>query len=121
MTWLRSIGCCQVFSPPYHLESNGVAENAVKSLKNAIYSARPNNLEELEGTIDNSLLRYRNAMHCVIKTSPAMLFKGHHLRAQLKFVDIFEVLYFQGNVYRLSDGIVTQQISQCMVESHRPS
>ena len=79
MTWLRSIGCRQVFSSPRHPVSNGAAENAVKSLKNAIYSARPNNLEELERTIDNYLLQYRNATHCVTKTSPAMLFKGRHL------------------------------------------
>ena len=116
MTWLHSVGCRQVFSPPRHPVSNGAAENAVKSLKSAIYSARPNNLAELERTVDNYLLQYRNATHCTTKTSPAMLFKGRHLRAQLKCMDTSDVLYFQGNDYRLSKGIVTRQIGQRMVE-----
>ena len=45
--WLQSV-VCRIFSPPRHPQSNGAAENMVKTIKTAIESAKPATFDDLE-------------------------------------------------------------------------
>jgi hypothetical protein len=79
-SWLRSIGCYSITTAPRHPQSNGLAENFIRSLKTAIRVNSPNNLTDLRNCIDNFLMQYRNAAHSTTSKSPALLFKGRNLR-----------------------------------------
>jgi transposase InsO family protein len=114
--WLRSIGCRHVLTPPRHPQSNGAAENFVKNLKSAIHSSNPSTFEQLDATIDNFLLQYRNAVHLTSKHSPAMLFKKRNLRANLKCIDTTDVIFHKGNEYEPSNGIILKQLGNRMVQ-----
>ncbi len=71
--WLRQIGSRHVFTAPRHPQSNGLAENCVKTLKSAIHAMNPTTLDDLEQKVDNFLLHYRNAVHCSTREAPAVL------------------------------------------------
>ena len=58
--WLKGIGCRYLFTAPQHPQSDGLVENFVRTLKNAINSLTPNSLTELEIGVDNFLMQYRN-------------------------------------------------------------
>ena len=114
--WLQEIGCRQLFSPPRHPQSNGAAENFVKTVKSAVHSVNPTTLEELEKTLDNLLLQYRNAAHASTKTSPAILFKKRNLRANLHCIDTSDVTFYKGNEFRPSNGIILRPLGNKLVE-----
>ncbi len=59
--WLKSVGCRQVFTAPRHPETKGLAENFVKTLKNAVRAMAPASFQNLEQCIDSFRLQYRNA------------------------------------------------------------
>lgn len=111
--WLHSIGCVQVFTAPRHPQSNGQAENFVKTLKSAIGTANPRNLEEMESIADNLLLQYRNAEHATTKHRPAELFKGRVLRNSAT-MDTAEVWFYKGNGLIPTKGFILQSIGNKM-------
>ena len=115
-TWLDSIGCRHLRTAPRHPCSNGAAENLVKTVKNALASANPKSLPELEAFLDNFLLQYRNAAHTTTKESPARLFKSRALRSSLRCLDSSDVTYFRGNDIRPTRGIITRNLGHSMVE-----
>ena len=80
-TWLDSIGCLHVYSPPRHPQSNGIAENVVKSLKNCVKASEPASFTELDKCVDNFLFQYRISDHAATKHPPAVLFKGRQQRS----------------------------------------
>jgi Integrase zinc binding domain/Integrase core domain len=113
--WLRGIGCRHLFTAPRHPQSNGLAENFVKTLKCAITSVNPNSFAELERSVDNFLMQYRNAVHSTTKSSPAQLFKSRALRTNLKCLDSTEGNYFRGNNLRPSSGNILSNKGNRMV------
>ncbi|VDP89233.1 unnamed protein product [Echinostoma caproni] len=115
-TLLDSIGCRHLRTAPRYPCSNGIAENLVKMLKSAIFSANPRTILELEILLDNFLLQYRNAAHTTTKESPAKLFKARSLRSSLRCVDLIDDVYLRGNDLRPSRGIITRKIGQATVE-----
>ena len=78
--WLKGIDCRHLFTAPRHPQSNGLAENFVRTLKSAINSLTPNSLTELEIGVDNFLMQYPNSSHLTTHKSPAQLFKSRTLR-----------------------------------------
>jgi len=112
--WMKQIGSTFIFTAPRHPQSNGQAENFVKSLKSAVRSCQPSNCDELENCIDNFLLQYRNAVHSSTKHTPAKLFKGRNLRTSLN-LDTTEVFFRRGNDLRLSKGLMLQSLGNKMM------
>ncbi len=94
--WLKSVGCRQVFSAPRHPESNGLAENFVKTLKNAVRAMAPASFQNLEQCSDSFLLQYRNAKHATTGENPSKLFKNRTLRTNLYNVSFADVTFFKG-------------------------
>lgn len=70
-----------ITSPPYHAQSNGAAENSVKTVKNALKKSLHNtSLSYLNLTLNNFLFDYRNTTHASTGASPAQLMFGRNLR-----------------------------------------
>ena len=88
----------------------------VKAIKTAIESAKPATFDDLEKSIDNLLLQYRNAVHTTTKHSPAMLFKQRNLRSSLHCIDISDVIFYKGNDYRPSNAIVLRALGDKLVQ-----
>ncbi|KAK9678919.1 Pao retrotransposon peptidase [Popillia japonica] len=76
--YLKINGIKQLFSPPYHPQSNGAAENAVKLIKNVIKKAQ---LKKMLFLFD-----YRNAPHSITGVSPAESMFGRNLRGRLDLI-----------------------------------
>ena len=93
--------------------SNGLAERFIKTLKIAISTSAPTNLEELHQCIDIFLLQYRNAVHPSTGRTPAMLFKGRNLRTALN-LDSTDVTYYRGNGSQPRRGLLIHQIGSRM-------
>jgi hypothetical protein len=84
--FLSMNGIKHVTSPPYHPQSNGAAENAVKTFKNKISTALidPQNRGiSLQTLISRYLLTYRNTKHTVTGRSPAEIVFNRPLRTRL--------------------------------------
>ncbi len=114
--WLKHIGCRQVFSPPRHPQSNGLAENFVKTLKRAIASMQPSLFPSLDRAVDNFLLQYRNDVHTTTQESLAMLFKRRPLRSSMRHLLSSEVAFLKGNNLRPVRGIVLNNIGQRLMK-----
>jgi len=113
--WLKSIGSQIVYTSPRHPQSNGLAENFVRTLKTAIRTCAPESFDKLDLCIDNFLLQYRNAEHTTTHKTPAFLFKGRNLRTSLSF-QTTEVYFKKGNDLRLTQGIIVRPLGSVMFE-----
>ena len=85
LSFLSSNGVRHVKSPPYHPQSNGVAERCVQTFKGAMKS-----MKDEPGDISTRLLQllfqYRCTPHATTGTSPAQLFLGRTLRTRLSML-----------------------------------
>ena len=113
--WLTHMDCRHLYTAPRHPQSTGLAENFVRTLRSAIASMSRKNFDELERCVDNFLLQYRNAKHISTHESPAKLFKSRILRMRLTSMTS-DVLYYRGNGYRPSVGIIQQKMGNRMVK-----
>jgi len=109
--YLKSLNIIQLFSPPRHPRSNGIAENFIKSYKNAIYASEVRNENELNATTDNFLLQYRSTPHGVTSKSPAELFLGRVLKASLLRQQAV-VVYRKGTNQIISKGVVVKTLGR---------
>ncbi|GAA52471.1 hypothetical protein CLF_108136 [Clonorchis sinensis] len=105
--WLKGLGC-------RNPQSNGLAENFVRTLKSAIISFSPTTFVKLDRGVDNFLIQYRNALHSVTGKSPALLFKSRSLRTSLDCAKTADVTFFKGNDLRPATGIVLSSTGKRM-------
>lgn len=83
--FLMEFGIKHLTGAPYHPETNGLAESAVKIMKQAILKGSKENVKnrDIETIIDNFLLHYRNTAHTTTGETPAKILFGRHLRTKL--------------------------------------
>lgn len=84
-----SNGIKHVTIPPYNPQSNGLAENIVKTTKNKLISAISDPLNKdltLSTLLARFLLTYRNTPHCTTGESPAEMMFGRKLRIRLDLI-----------------------------------
>lgn len=70
-------------SPPYHPNSNGAAEAAVKSVKRAVFKVHRNDKNSIQERIDNFLFQNRNTPHSLTGLTPADLMLKFSPRTRL--------------------------------------
>lgn len=80
--YMQKNGIKHLFSPPYHAQSNGAAENCVKLVKNALKKAFDER-KDLDEALEVFLFNYRISEHCSTKSSPANLLFGRNLKTRL--------------------------------------
>lgn len=83
--FMKENGINHIFSPPYHPESNGQAENSVKTIKLALKKAYEEK-RNLDVALSTFLLHYRNSDHATTGTSPALLMFKRKLRTKLDLI-----------------------------------
>jgi len=80
-TWLRRIGCTPLKTPPYHPQSNGIAERMVGTVKLGLKAFSPN-LGTVDSYLNRMLLSYRSIPHGNRQTSPSALM-GRQIRSPI--------------------------------------
>lgn len=86
-TFCKNNGIKQIFAPVYSPQSNGLAENAVKTCKKFIINAlKDGSSKDMTTRLDEYLFHYRNSPHCTTELSPARLMFGRNLRCKLDLV-----------------------------------
>lgn len=82
-------GIQQIFAPVYSPQSNGLAENAVKTCKKFITNAMKDGCgRDLNARLDEYLFHYRISPHCTTEESPARLMFGRNLRCRLDVISV---------------------------------
>ncbi|KAE8743407.1 hypothetical protein FOCC_FOCC011012 [Frankliniella occidentalis] len=104
--FLQANGVVQTFSPTYHPQSNGAAENEVKTVKRSLLKQlldEKTKHRTLSHKIDAFLFTYRNTPHTVTKLSPAELFLGRRPRTPLSMLQPSNVLKMKITLMELGD------------------
>lgn len=78
-------GIEHIFTAPYHPASNGLAENAVRTLKRVIKKAIQEK-QNIDRALWTFLIYYRNVEHSTTGESPATLLLGRHIRTRLDII-----------------------------------
>ncbi|KAK3100735.1 hypothetical protein FSP39_024398 [Pinctada imbricata] len=81
--FLQRNGIKQINSAPYHPASNGLAEKAVQTFKQAMKKMKSGTIQE---KINNFLFRYRITPHTTTGASPAELLMKRKLKSKLDLV-----------------------------------
>ncbi|XP_049886457.1 uncharacterized protein K02A2.6-like [Pectinophora gossypiella] len=81
-SFIKSNGIEHIFTAPYHPASNGLAENAVRTLKRVIKKALIEK-KNVDRALWTFLIHYRNVEHSTTGESPAMLLLGRRIRTRL--------------------------------------
>ncbi len=82
-----------MFTAPRKPQSNGLAENFVKTFKPTIHAMNPITLDDLEQMEDNFLLHYQNAVYCSTREASTVLLKGRHLKSNVMGLPAAEVVF----------------------------
>ncbi|KAA3670021.1 uncharacterized protein DEA37_0006790, partial [Paragonimus westermani] len=80
---IKGLRCRHFFAASPHLQSNGLAENFVRTLKSAIACLTSNLFGEIDQGINNFPTQYRNTTHSVTGESPQILIEFRSLRKVL--------------------------------------
>lgn len=79
--FLKRNGVKHIRSAPYHPSSNGEAERAVRTFKEAMKTMKKDG-RTMSQRIASFLFSYRSTPHCTTKCTPAELFLGRRLRTR---------------------------------------
>ena len=83
--FVRSNGIRHITSTPYHPATNGLAERAVQTFKQALRSMHQSS-KPVKEKLAKFLIDYRNTPHSTTSVSPAQLLPGRPLRTRLDLV-----------------------------------
>ena len=78
INWLLKLGCKPVKTPPYHPQSNGLAERMVKTIKTGMKAW--NKTDNFNNFLYRMLLNYRCVPHGDRSASPGELMLGRRIR-----------------------------------------
>ena len=83
-SFMKAHGIIHCRVPPYHPLSNGLAENMVKTLKQALNKSTKS--DTMETKIAKFLTSYRNTPHSVMGRTPAEVLLGRSPRTRLSLI-----------------------------------
>jgi len=107
--YFKSLGIINLFSPPRHPQSNGIAENFIRTFKSTLQACTVSNYCELNDVTDNFLLQYRCTPHTTTGMQPAELFLGRKPRTSLQIRNS-TVAFKKGNDQILTKGIIIKTV-----------
>ena len=94
-------GIRHITSAPYHPASNGLAERAVQTFKEALSKTKPT---DIEAQLSRFLFHYRNTPHTTTGSSPAELLLGRCPRSHLTLLKPNISTHVRNNVQRQISG-----------------
>lgn len=105
--WLQGPDCFHEYTATRQLQSNGLVENFVRTLKRAIHSISPYSFFKFNHPTDKFLL---NANRCTTGKSLAQLVKSQCLCSRLPCDSSADVSIIRGNNFRPSSELVLVRI-----------